>query len=41
MWPANMEVKNKPIMMKVHIVRVMKLAFFFSYSDCGGGSGTW
>lgn len=27
------------IMTRVHIVRVMKLAFFFSYSDDCGGSG--
>ena len=33
-----MAVKKPAIMTKVHIVRVMKVCFFFSYSDCGGVS---
>ena len=28
-------------MTKVHIARVMKVCFFFSYSDCGAGSGAF
>ncbi len=33
MWPANMAIKNVAIMTKVHIVRVINVCFFFSYSD--------
>jgi hypothetical protein len=33
-WPMNRAAKKPPIMTKVQNVRVMKLAFFFSYSDC-------
>jgi hypothetical protein len=35
----NMDQKKPAIMMRDHIVRVMKLAFFFSYSVCGGSAG--
>jgi len=37
MWPANMAVKKPDIMARVHIVRVINVAFFFSYSDCSAG----
>jgi hypothetical protein len=33
--------KKPPIMMKVHIVRVMKVCFFFSYSFSSAGYGFW
>lgn len=33
-----MEIKKPAIMTKVHIVRVMKVCFFFSYSD---NAGSW
>lgn len=33
MCPMNIAPKNVAIMTSVHIVRVMKVAFFFSYSD--------
>lgn len=36
MWPINIAPKNAPIITNVHIDRVMKVAFFFSYSDTGG-----
>jgi hypothetical protein len=38
MCPANMAVKKNAIMTKVHIVRVMNVCFFFSYSDGAGFS---
>ena len=38
-WPAPRAQKKPPIMTSVHTVRVMKLAFFFSYSVWTGGSG--
>jgi len=38
MWPANIEPKKMAIMTKVHIVRVMKDCFFFSYSEGWGAS---
>lgn len=37
----NKAAKKPPIMMKVQKVRVMKLAFFFSYSDSSCSSGVW
>ena len=40
-WPENIAVKKPPIMTKVHIDRVMKFAFFLSYSDCSGGSSSY
>ena len=40
-WPAPRAQKKPPIMTRVHIVRVMKFAFFFSYSLCGCSSMSW
>jgi hypothetical protein len=37
MCPANMAPKKPEIMARVHIVLVIKVAFFFSYSDCSLG----
>lgn len=37
MCPANMAPKKPEIMANVHIVLVIKVAFFFSYSDCSLG----
>lgn len=44
MWPRNSAVKKPPIMTNVQKVRVIKFAFFFSYSAsfCSAGvDGTW
>jgi hypothetical protein len=40
-WPAPRAKKKPPIMTRVHVVRTMKLAFFFSYSLCSGTGGAW
>jgi len=40
-WPAPRAQKKPAIMTRVHVVRVMKLAFFFSYSVWGGCSEAW
>jgi hypothetical protein len=37
-WPAPRAQKKHAIMTSVHTVRVMKFAFFFSYSFCSGAS---
>ena len=38
MCPENTAAKKTAIITRVHIVRVIKVCFFFSYSDTGGGS---
>lgn len=38
MCPENMATKKTAIITSVHIVRVMNVCFFFSYSDTGGSS---
>jgi hypothetical protein len=40
-WPAPSAQKKPAIMTRVHTVRVMKLAFFFSYSDWGCCCVSW
>jgi len=33
MWPASMAAKKRAIMTRLHMALVMKVCFFFSYSD--------